>query len=142
MFGLETQAELALKAQVRDLQRRLDLAHEPEPPGDTYAELAFKAHIADLQQRLQQSETEKLDLLNRLLERHNVSAVGVPAPPKAEPIQVLSPFPSMPPEMEDAVKDSWLNEETEYIIQTRGLSPDLARAEAERSFTAQHQTIT
>ncbi len=99
--------------------------------------------VADLQRRLDKAEQEKLDLLNRLLERHNVTPVGAkPETPAQSPIQVLSPFPTVPPEMEEPLKDSWINEETEFIIQTRGVSPELARLEAERVFFAQHKALT
>jgi hypothetical protein len=104
-----------------------------------------KTHVDDFKALLEKANLEKLDLLNRLLARHNVSAVGVPAVASADPappIQILSPFGSVPAEMHDPLKDSWIAEETEYIIQTRGLPPDIARAEAERAFVSTHQVIT
>ena len=102
----------------------------------------LQAQIADLQKRLNASEKERRALTDRLLEKHNVAPLAPEAPrPEVRTVEVLSPYGVVPPEMEDAVRASWVKEETEYIQMTEGLDEERARLLAERRFTEQHRAI-
>lgn len=104
---------------------------------------ALQAQIDDLKARLAEADTERRELLNRLLEKHNISPlVQSESGPVSQPkIEVLSPWGAIPAEAEDAIRESWLKEETQYLMGTTGIDEDRARQAAEQAYIAQHQRI-
>lgn len=100
---------------------------------------ALEAHIADLQVRLAASETERQRLLDRLLEKHRVEPLTEKAAPaQIKAVQYLAPPGVNPVEVQDAIRDVWLQEEAEYLIGQQGFEPMRARAEAEARYNAEH----
>jgi len=80
--------------------------------------------ISDLRARNDRLESERSELLNRLLERNNIDPIRESTAQAVQPrnsIQIISPASSMLPEMEEAVKDSWVKEEMTYIQQVEGV---------------------
>lgn len=99
----------------------------------------LEAQITDLQTRLAASETERQLLLDRLLEKHRVEPLQVKsAPVQVKAAQYLAPPGVNPVEVQDAIRDVWIAEETEYLIGTMGFDPIRARAQAEAQYAAQH----
>lgn len=101
---------------------------------------SLERQIDDLKERLRQSEAERTELLSRLLEKHNYQPLAQSAASEMTtsqpPIQVISPFNSIPFDAQDAIKESILKEETEYIMSEQGIDETRARALAEDRFTA------
>lgn len=106
----------------------------------TRAEAALEAQIADLQKRLDRAQDENRALLDRLLQRHNVAPMSEPPKASAPVIEVISPSGTVPPEMQDAVRESWVQEEAEYVATMQGLDAARARQEAVRRFTEMYAT--
>jgi hypothetical protein len=106
----------------------------------TRAEAALQAQIIDLQKRLDRAQDENRALLDRLLQKNNVAPVSE-SPKSTQPvIEVISPSGAVPPEMQDAVRDSWVQEEADYVAMTQGLDADRARQEAMKRFTEMYAT--
>ena len=104
---------------------------------------ALQSQIDDLRQRLDASEQERKDLLDRLLSRNNVEPLrqSEPARATAPPIQYIAPFGVQPAEIEQPLRDSWIEEETAYVMQTTGMDWERSHAEAQRRYIGQHRTI-
>lgn len=102
---------------------------------------ALQAHITELQVRLAASETERQQLLDRLLQKHNFSPVGevsAEKPRPSSPLQYIAPPGVNPVEIQDAIKDVWMNEEVGYLMNTLGYDEGRAFAQAEQSYKDQH----
>lgn len=102
---------------------------------------ALEAHIVDLQTRLAAAETERQQLLDRLLEKHRVTPLAekpAPTPAPVRAVQYLAPPGINPIEVQDAIRDVWIQEETDYLIGNQGFDPVRARAEAEARYNAMH----
>lgn len=94
---------------------------------------SLQAEIARLERLLQEERAENGKLLDLLLQRHNMTPVHAePTPvPAAPPVQIISPFGgAATPETLSAIEESWLREETEFLTQEHGLSPEQARQQA------------
>lgn len=106
---------------------------------------ALERQIDDLQRRLSDAETERRELLDRLLERNNYQPIRQSAAESETQempvVQLISPFNSIPLEAQDAIKESWLREETEYVMMAQGLDEPRARAVAESNWEAQNRPI-
>lgn len=103
--------------------------------------IALRAHIAELQVRLQASEAERQQLLDRLLLKHNFTPVseGTSVTPRPSlPLHYIAPPGVNPIEIQDAIKDHWLQEETDYFVNTLGYDYDRARSQAEQNYKDQH----
>lgn len=103
----------------------------------------LQAQIADLQKRLDRADKERKVLLDRLLAKNNIEPVSPPEvrPEMPRPVEVLHPFGVLPPEAVDAVRESWVREEMEYIEMNEGVTGERARALAEQRFSEQHRAI-
>lgn len=101
---------------------------------------ALQSHIADLQQRLAASETERQQLLDRLLMKANFTPIASPDPQTAAklPLQYIAPPGVNPVEIQDGIRDVWLQEEMGYLMNELGYDPIRARNQAERAYDEQH----
>lgn len=100
---------------------------------------ALEAFIVDLQTRLAASEMERQRLLDRLLEKNRVEPLTEKAAPaQIKAVQYLAPPGVNPVEVQDAIRDVWITEETDYLIGNQGFDPVRARAEAEARYNAQY----
>lgn len=101
--------------------------------------------VSELRARNERLEAERVGILDRLLERKNIEPLRQSADEGASQmrpaIQIISPTGAMLPEMEDAVKESWVAEETQYIIDQQGLDYDRARTEAERAWVQYNKVM-
>lgn len=91
--------------------------------------------------RLAASETERQQLLDRLLLKHNFTPVSEGAsvtPRPSSPLQYIAPPGVNPIEMQDAIRDHWLQEEADYLVNTLGFDEYRARAQAEQAYKDQH----
>ncbi len=103
--------------------------------------LALQDQIRDLQERLDKAAFRSDQLLDRLLARNNVEPVLGDIRSPQPTVEVLSPFGAIPLEAHDAIRQSWIEEEAEYIAGNEGLNAERATQEAERRYTRQHQKI-
>jgi hypothetical protein len=104
---------------------------------------ALEAQISRLEQLLAEEKVERRSLLDRLLSKHNVEPVQ-PKPQPAIPdnMQVIHPFGSAAtPEMIDALKESWVNEEAQYLSAEHGMTETQAKEMAERRWLSEHRVI-
>jgi hypothetical protein len=102
---------------------------------------ALESQIADLKERLEKADRERQSLLDRLLEKHNVMPIIPPAPQPAA-IEVIHPYGVLTPDVDDAVRESWLQEEMQHIRMTQGIEdPERLRALAIDSYIVFHQAI-
>ncbi len=100
---------------------------------------ALQAHIAELQARLAASETERQELLDRLLSKNRVDPIKEAAPVPAKPaLQYIAPPGVNPIEVQDGIRDVWLQEEMGYLMNELGYDPIRARNQAERAYDEQH----
>lgn len=106
---------------------------------------ALKLQLSDVQERLALADEERQSLLDRLLERNNYQPIrqsAAESETQERPVvQLISPFNSIPLEAQDAIKESWLREETEYVMMAQGLDEPRARAVAESNWEAQNRPI-
>lgn len=104
---------------------------------------ALQGQIDDLKTRLDASETERARLLDRLLAKNNIEPVTVAAPPNPQPsLRVLSPSTASTPEERTAYELSWLEEETEWLMQQHGYDSERARSVAQMNYIQHHQLIS
>lgn len=102
--------------------------------------------ISELRARNERLEVERSELLNRLLERRNIEPLRESTDEQTvqarSPIQIISPSSSMLPEMEDAVKNSWIREEMAYIQQIEGVeNEDVAESLANDRYVQYFRVI-
>lgn len=104
---------------------------------------ALQAHITELQVRLAASETERQQLLDRLLMKGNFTPITeMPAPAVAKsPLHYIAPPGVNPIEVQDAIRDHWMQEETDYLIRTFGYDEFRARDQAEQAYKDMHGII-
>jgi len=106
---------------------------------------ALKAHIADLTARLAASEEQNARLLDRLLLRNNVSPIQEPevAAPIAKPtaLQYIAPPGVQPVEIQDAMRDVWIQDEATYLMDTLGYEEGRAWNQAQESYQQPHGII-
>lgn len=102
---------------------------------------ALKAHIAELQVRLAASEAERQALLDRLLEKNRFSPVTETAPAQAASpaLQYIAPPGVNPVEIQDALRDVWIQEEAMYLMNELGYADDRAWAQAKQNYEDQHK---
>ena len=99
---------------------------------------ALQAQIDDLKDRLAASEEERRKLQDRLLVKHNTEPLTAVPVPNAKPaLQFIAPPGMALPDIQDATRDVWLAEETDYLIGL-GFEPERTRARAEASYVEQH----
>jgi hypothetical protein len=100
----------------------------------------LRAQIVRLEKQLEEERAERSRLLDRLLERHNFAPLA--EPPKvsaAPPMQIISPFGGgATPEMIDAMKQSFVDEEIAYLQAEHAMTPEQAREKAEREWLTRH----
>lgn len=90
--------------------------------------------------RLAASETERQALLDRLLAKNRVEPVTPPvqqAKAASEPRVIAPPWAGFA-EVQDAQRDIFLKEETEYLMSEHDWEYGRARAEAEERYKAQY----
>ena len=106
---------------------------------------ALERQIDDLTKRLSEADAERRELLDRLLEKNNYQPIrqsAAESTPQEKPVvQLISPFNAIPPEAQDAIKESWLREETEYVMATQGLDLDRAFAVAQSNWEMQNRPL-
>lgn len=102
---------------------------------------ALELQIAYLKERLVEVEQEKRRLLDRVLEKNNVAPISEPAQSTVSAPDVLAPFGIAVADVQDALRESWLREETEYIMGKLGCDEGTARSYAEQEYLTQHQVI-
>lgn len=104
---------------------------------------ALEAQIDYLKAELEKSHLQANALLDRLLQRHNIEPVRPsPQPVTPEPTQLISPFGQVnTPEMAEAFRESWTNEEAAYLMAEEGYADGQAREMAERRFISQHKAL-
>lgn len=100
----------------------------------------LQLQITDLKAHLGQEQAERRALLDRLLERHNVTPVNEPAK-TVQVTEMVNPTPPIPPELADAWRASWEAEEAGHIAAHEGLDPMRAADEARRRFHEQYTAI-
>jgi hypothetical protein len=103
---------------------------------------ALEGQIAYLKEQLGEAKKENRDLLDRLLAKHNVQPITEPAQPSTRPPDILAPFGVNDAEIQDAFKESWIREETQYIVNSLGCDEGTARTYAEQEYVARHQIIS
>lgn len=112
---------------------------------------ALEQQIAYLKERLEKAERDIREaaeaararedaLLDRLLVKNNVapvteSLVSAPMP------EILTPYNALGSEAQEAYKESWMREETDYIMRELQIDEGSARAYAEQEYVAKHQVI-
>lgn len=104
---------------------------------------ALEAQISRLEAQLADEKAERRSLLDTLLQKHNFAPIQ-PQPPVKVPdnVQVIHPFGSAAtPEMVDALKDSWVSEESQYLMAEHGMADGQAREMAERRWVSEHRAI-
>jgi hypothetical protein len=102
---------------------------------------ALQAHIASLQSQLAASESERRELQDRLLLKANSTAIIEREPsivPKLPNIQYIAPPGINPLEIQDAMKDVWIQNEMNHFIEVEGWDYDRARGQAEQNYQDQH----
>lgn len=102
---------------------------------------ALEDQIAYLKERLAEAEKESRKLLDRLLAKNNVEPLSQPEKAVAPPPEILTPFGVADAEIQDALKESALREETQYIMGKLGCDESTARGYAEQWYLDQHQVI-
>lgn len=100
----------------------------------------LRAQIERLARELEAERAERARLLDRLLERHNYAPLAeLPKAPPVSPVQVISPFGGgATPEMIDAMRQSFVDEEIAYLQAEHSMTPEQAQATAEREWLARH----
>lgn len=102
---------------------------------------AMQAHIETLQARNAALEAERTALLDRLLEKRNIAPITEPEKPALTPaVQIIAPY-GVPKEAEDAIRASWIAEETEYLQVSAGYEYERARSIAEQNWLAQNKGV-
>lgn len=102
---------------------------------------AMQAHISTLQAQITALEAERAALLDRLLTKQNISPIAEPEKPALPPsVQIIAPF-GVPAEAQDAIKASWIAEETEYLQVSAGYEYERARSVAENNWIAQNKGV-
>jgi hypothetical protein len=102
---------------------------------------ALQSHITELQVRLAASETERQQLLDRLLMKNNFTPMGEASavtPRPSSPLQYIAPPGVNPIEIQDAIRDVWMQEEINHLINTLGYDEYRAQAQAEQAYKDQH----
>lgn len=113
---------------------------------------ALESQIAYLKERLAAIEEEKRELaqaarvreeslLDRLLAKNNVAPIAEPPKSSTLPPDVLTPFGVTDSETAEAYKESWLREETGWIMSQLACDESTARDYAEQNYLANHQVI-
>lgn len=91
------------------------------------------------------SEKERQSLLDRLLAKNRIEAIGDNGKAAASSIslspRVIAPPYVGPEEVQEAVKSVWIAEEASYLASTFGYDEYKAHAEAERVYEEQHRAI-
>lgn len=100
----------------------------------------LRAQIERLAKQLEEERAERARLLDRLLERHNYAPLAeLPKAPPISPVQVISPFGGgATPEMIDATKQSFVDEEIAYLQAEHSMTLEQAQATAEREWLVRH----
>lgn len=103
----------------------------------------LRATIARLEDQLEQERSERRHLLDCLLRKHNAEPLAeTPAAQgigTSSPMVVISPFGGgATPEVTDALKESWIAEEAQYLMLEQGMAEDQARLTATRRFATEH----
>lgn len=90
--------------------------------------------------RLASSESERQSLLDRLLAKNRVDPIveNVPPVPKPPNFQYIAPPGINPLEIQDAMKDVWIQNEMNYFIESEGWDYDRARGQAMQNYNDQH----
>ena len=105
---------------------------------------AMQAHINALTAELTAVKAERAALLDRLLEKRNIAPITEPETPKKAvseaSVQVIAPY-GVSSEMQDAVKASWIAEETEYLQVSAGYDYERARNVAEQAWITQNKGV-
>ena len=102
---------------------------------------AMQAHIETLHAQIIALEAERAALLDRLLEKRNIAPIAEHEKAERGPaVQVIAPF-GVPREAEEAIRASWLQEETEYLQVSAGYDYERARAVAEANWLRQNKAV-
>ena len=101
---------------------------------------ALQSQIDDLKKRLDDSEAERKSLHDRLLMKHNFSTIAEPTVPivTKPALQYIAPPGVNPIEIQDAMRDVWIQEESDYLRNELGYDEIRARNQAEQSYNQQH----
>lgn len=101
----------------------------------------MQAHIDALQAQVIALEAERAALLDRLLEKRNIAPIAAPEKPASVPgVQIIAPY-GVPKEAEDAIRASWIAEETEYLQVSAGYEYERARNIAEQNWLSQNKGV-
>ena len=101
---------------------------------------ALNAHITELQVRLAASESERRELQDRLLLRANSTPIierESPVDVKVPVMNFIAPPGVNPPDIQDLLKETWIQNETNYFI-GQGFEYDRAKGQAEQNYKDQH----
>jgi hypothetical protein len=127
----------ALEKQIEYLQSRLERA---EREAREAVQFQSRAHIDTLKSGLDDARLRANGLLDRVLEKNNIGPVIEQPKTTAQP-DLLLPFGVNTPEAQEAYKESWVREETEFIMNRDGCDEGTARAYAEKAYVDQFQVI-
>jgi hypothetical protein len=133
----------ALEQQIAYLKERLEKAEREnrellESRGLVLASQS-QAHIETLKSDVDDARLRANGLLDRVLMKNNVDPV-IEKPKPAAP-EILGPFATSDPEVQAVMKESWLKEETEYLMREMSCDEGTARAYAEQNYVSQFQVI-
>jgi len=102
---------------------------------------ALQSHIAELQARLAASESERQSLLDRLLTKSRIDPITEQSPAtmaKPTALQYIAPPGVNPIEIQDAVRDVWMQEEVTYLMNELGYDEIRAHNQAAQNYNTQH----
>lgn len=102
---------------------------------------ALNAHIVELQVRLAASESERRELQDRLLLRANSTPIlerESPVITKAPVMNFIAPPGVNPPDIQDTLREVWIQNEREYLMNDQGFDYDRANGQAEQNYRDQH----
>ena len=133
-----------LEAQITYLKERLEKAEqenrELRDARATAAGSQAQAHIDTLKSDVDDARLRANGLLDRVLEKNNIAPV-VEQPKSAAPPDMMTPFGVNDAEVQAAYKESYLREETEYLMREMGCDEGTARTYAEQNYVTQFQVI-
>lgn len=134
----------ALESQIAYLKERIaKLEQENRDLLDARAIAAgseAQAHIETLKSDIGEARIRANGLFDRVLEKHNIAPVVEPPKSVAIP-EVITPFGLAVGDAQEALKESVLREETEFIMGRDGLDEGTARMIAEQWYVGQYRPI-
>lgn len=137
--------EEAARRRITDVEEAARLREDALLERLTKVEEGARLRENGLLERLAKAEEGALAradaLLDRVLVKNNVSPVAEPLV-SAPPVEMMTPYAGMGPDMQEAYKESWIKEEAAWIMsEDSAIDEGTARVYAEQNYVTRHQLI-